>query len=315
MNKHLLLILSFVFLAGCGSPEYKPKYKDFKNSRERENLAGKVKTLEQYKANVIDYKTGETEKPVIEFKEEFTKDGYILYQAYFDHFGKIEQNVKNKFDNKGYLQRSVSENFITNSRSVQTFKCDTLTGKPVYSHSVFDDSTDFETYSRYDKNGNITEQTNIQNGDTTTNRIEYKYDGKGNILSKRVIQNSEDGKNVYLTEYKYDQNGNQTELINKSDFYGEMKTTYEYDNDNRVKKITQFDDGQIEQETFFDKFYNQTLVKYYNNGLLERELKYEYEFDNRGNWIERKAFMKEYAGQNKNWKPVYIETRKIEYFD
>jgi len=66
MKRHIIKILSFLFLIGCNSVDYKPKYKDFGNAWEKENLIGKVKSLKQYKANITDIETGETESPIIE---------------------------------------------------------------------------------------------------------------------------------------------------------------------------------------------------------------------------------------------------------
>jgi len=313
MQRKIITILSFLLFLGCNNKDYKPKYKDFENSLEHENLIGKVKTLEQYKANVTNFETAETGKPIIEFKKEFTITGNISYQEYFNNLGNVEQSVKNEFDNKGYRIKSVSENFTQNSKSIGTAKFDTLIKKQVSAHVIFNDSIDFVAYFKYDKNGNLVEHKSIQNGDTTSNNFKYKYNDKEEILLKKQIQNSEYGTNEYINEFKYDFKGNLIEISNKSDF-GESKLTYEYEGENRIIKTTEYSEGQIAKETVFDKFYNQVLIRFYESNTLHKEIIYEYKFDKIGNWIQREASMRECFGDNKTL-PIYAETRKIEYYE
>lgn len=311
MKNQIIKLLGLLLLIGCNNIEYKPKYKDFSNAWERENLMGKVKVLEQYKANVIDFKTGKTEKPIIEFKKEFTKTGNISYQEHFDNFGKIEQYIKNEFDNKGYRIKSVSENYIMNSKSIETAEFDTLINKQISANVIYNDSIDFNAFFKYDKNGNLTEQLSIQNGDTTANRFVYKYNDIGLILLKKQIQNSDFGINEYINEFKYDQNANLIELSTKSDFW-KSKYSYKYDRENRIKHLKQCEEGQITEETKFDNYYNKICVKYFQNGTLNREMLFDYDFDRKGNWIEKKVSVRNSRDNKK--VHAYTETRKIKYY-
>lgn len=43
-------------------------------------------------------------------------------------------------------------------------------------------------------------------------------------------------------------------------------------------------------------------------------MKYEYKFDNKGNWIKNEVFVKENLETNK-MIPIFIETRKIECYE
>lgn len=311
MKRQIIKILGLLVLIGCNSIDYKPKYKDFTNSWERENLIGKVKRLEQYKANVTDLETGKTDNPVIEFKKEFTETGNISNQEHFDNFGKLEQYVKNTYDKNGFRAESISENSVMPMKSIEKAVFDTTTKKQISAHVIYNDTLIFDAFFKYDKHGNLTEQTNIQSGDTTKVVFEYEYANDGQILFKKQIDNE---KNEYTNEFKYDEKGNLIELINKSEFFGEMKSIYEYDSKNRIKKITEHKSGQIEKETSFDKSYNKTLVRFYVSNGLHKEMKYEYEFDKTGNWIKREVFMKEYFGDKKTI-PIFTETRMIEYFE
>jgi len=117
----------------------------------------------------------------------------------------------------------------------------------------------------------------------------------------------------YFTEYKYNQEGNYSELSFKAD-YAETKSIYEYDNKNYLRKISEYQSDEIQKETTFDKFYNKILVRFFVNGNLNRVMKYNYKFDNKGNWIKREVFVKENIETNK-FIPIYNETRVIEYYN
>lgn len=314
MKRQIIKTLIIALLFGCNNIDYKPKYKDFANAWERENLIGKVKKLEQYKANVTDFVTEKTDKPIIEFSKEFSETGNILYQENFDNFGKLEQCMKNQYDKNGYRTESVSENFVVPTKSVEKANFDTLTGRQLSAHVISNDTLKFEAFFKYDKYKNLIEQTTVQNGDTTSGRFEYKYDSEGRMLFKKQIDNGEHSINETTNEFKYDAEGNLFELISKSELFGEMKSIYEYNSKNRIQKITEYKSGQMDKETSFDEFNNKTLVCFYKSNALNKEMKYKYEFDKKGNWIQRETFMKEHFGDKKTVL-IYKETRKIEYYE
>jgi hypothetical protein len=313
MKKTITLLGSLLILS-CSNTEYSPKYSDFDNDWERENLIGKVKTIEQYKANVTDSRIKDDEIPIIQIKKEFTETGKISYEEYFDSFGRLEYYNRNEFDSKDYKVNSTSENFVTSSKSVQTNTFDTLINKIISVNINFNDSSYLSGFFKYDKKDNLIAQLSIENGDTTSNIFEYNYAVNGKILSKKQIQRTENGIYEYLNEFKYNLDSNLIELKNISEF-SETSITYEYDNKSRIKKIAESNYGKIEKETFFDKFYNQTLVKFYNNGSIIKEMQFDYELDKTGNWIKRKVFVKEHTSQEIKWIPIYSEIRKIEYYD
>ncbi len=311
INVKTVLLGLVLIIFGCGKVDYKPKYRDFTNDRERENLIGKVKKLEQYKANVIDLKTGETDKPIIEFKKEFTEIGNILKQEHFDSFGMLEQYVENIYDENGYRIESVLKNYLMPMTSIEKVVFDTIIKQPIFIHSVFNDTLMSDAFFRYDKHGNVVELINVKNGDTTLINVEYVYDNNGRILLKKT--QSDDGEDAYINEFKYDSNGNLISMINTSDFYLEIKSMYEYDKTNRITKMTEYEGNQMTREILYDKFYNKTLVRFYANNILDKELKYSYKFDRYENWIQQKVFLKQ-CPKNKTFVPIFTETRKIEYY-
>ena len=313
MKRQIINTISILLLIGCNNIDYKPKYKDFANSLERENLIGKVKKLEQFKANVTDIETSKTDKPIIEFKKEFTESGNISYKEQFDNFGTLEQYDRNTYDKNGFRIESISENSVMPMKTEEKAVFDTIIKKQISAHAIFNDSIKFDAFFKYDENGNLIESISIENSDTTLDHIEYKYDDNKNILVQKQIQKVDSDTYEYFNEFKYNKEGNIVELSFKSD-YAEIKTTYEYDKKNRLIKITESQSGQIQKETTFDKFYNKTLVCFFENGTPNRKMKYEYKFDNKGNWIKSEVFVIENLETNKK-VPIYTETREIEYYD
>jgi len=313
MNK-ITALLGFLFILSCSNTEYSPKYSNFDNDWERENLIGRVKSIEQFKANVSDIKKKETEKPIIQLKKEFSETGMITYIENFDSFGNLEYNNRNEFDSNDYRLKSISENFVLNTKTVENNIIDSTIGKIISTKINFSDSTYIKGFFKYDKNGNLIEQLSIEDKDTTKNRFEYIFDTSGNIVSRKQIQNTEDNIYEYLSEYKYNQDNNLIELKSSSEF-SETALTYEYDNRNRIKIIAEFINGELQKESFFDKLNNQTLVKFYNNGSLSKEMKFEYELDKTGNWIKRKVFLNEHTNQKSSWIPIFNETRMFEYYE
>ncbi len=307
----LILILGFGFLVGCKNIDYRPKYSDFNNDWESDNLIGKVKSLYLYKANVIDFETEAVEYPIINLKKDYTYFGKISYQENYDIYGKYESYVKRIYDEKGNNINLTYENFSS------LFKTGTTTifddeGKSESSIITFDDTAKIMTFHKYDSLGNLISVLSIENGDTTYGNFEYKYNDSGQILLKKQFDSNG---NTFINWFKYDQKDNLLEEVIKSEFIGKLKTTYEYDHLNRIKKITQYNSGQIEKETFFDKFYNQISTKIYVDEFVKREMKYEYDFDDKGNWIKRKVFLKEYFRDDKSFKQIYQETRTLEYYE
>jgi hypothetical protein len=314
MKKITIIFLGLFFIIGCSEIiERQTKFVDFENDWERDNLLGQVKTSERYRANVIDFESGKTEKPIIEFKKKYTDYGEILYQEYFDNFGKSEQYIKNEYNSKGQRVKSISENYLMPSKSIEIAKFNKK-GEQVLTSVIYNDTLNFIARFEYDDMGILTKQISIQNNDTTIERFEYKYSNSGKLLWKKQIDNDEHGTNEFIDEFKYDKKDNLIEVINKAEHFDEMKSTYEYDSQNRIIKILQYQSGQLAKETSFDKAYNPISIKNYVNAELKRELQYKYKFDSLGNWTERKVYMMEYFVKDRKLLPIYVEIRIIGYY-
>jgi len=314
MKIKILLILGIGLLFGCNNIDYMPKYFDYENDLEKEKLIKKVKSLEQYKANIIDFETEKTENPIIEFRKEFTEKGNVSYQVYYDIFGNEKQLTTNKYNKNDFLIEVISENILNNSKSIEELKYDTIINKQISLHTIYNDTINYFVFFKYDKDKNIITATDIQNGDTTLNKFDYKFNENGKILIKKVNQQGDFGETEYITENDYDENGNLVMRIFKSEFVKENKTEYKYNDENRIELIAEYDEGLTIKETFYDKYFNPILICNYIDGKLNNQFKYKYTFDKVGNWIEKKVFVKQHTDNQNSWKFIFIETRNIEYY-
>ena len=150
-------------------------------------------------------------------------------------------------------------------------------GNKIASDLTYNDYKRMTASFEYDKLGNVVKQTQVDIDDTSTYKFEYRYNDKGDVCWKKRSNFESDGiKAVNEVEFTYDGKGNLICVMNKSDILGDTKTVSEYDNKNLLRKTIQYHDGIISKEMTFDKYYNPELVKFYKNGKLLKEMKYEY---------------------------------------
>ena len=307
----IILLLTFLTIGCSENFDIKRQYNSFNNDLERDNLFGKVKTVDLRKADINSDKLDEC---ILVSKTEYTNFWDISYQEFFDNFGKLQQWTKCEFY-KNKKVKTVSENLNLNSKMIETYRLDNknryISAKGKY------DTVGFSAKFKYDSLDNIIKLVSIQANDTSISFIDYKYDQQEKILKKKQYTKAEDGQNenMIINEYKYDSSGNLITTTSKSEFIGEEKSLYEYDNQSRIRIIKQYQNGLIEKETEFDKYYNPILIKYYSTGNIEKEIKYAYSFDNKRNWIERKAYLKQIFASSNKFIPIYMEQRIITYYE
>lgn len=196
-------------------------------------------------------------------------------------------------------------------------------------------SVDSEWFSRkimeYNENGDITEKreyrVNMLAEDELVTLTTYELDEKGNTLSKTTeypstavnpqtdvftydFKNREIKVDLYLTSgelasynvWKFNKNGLLESLTNYS-HEGEQKGQYLYEYNEKGQMIQEFYNGEFEGETIFT--YNEqghvTGVDYGSNNES-----FEYKFDNRGNWVEKKFYWDD--------KLTAIRKRVYEYY-
>ncbi|WP_299112854.1 hypothetical protein [uncultured Winogradskyella sp.] len=196
---------------------------------------------------------------------------------------------------------------------VELIKLDTIK-KTEFRNITINDTLNIEFHSTFAKLDRIEERMKIENGDTTLIKYNYKFDSNENIILLEEIENG----TKTVTENKYDQNGNIVESINGlNNFKMKTVTIYKAGQISKIEYYSIFDDSEqlLESVTEFDKYYNPINEKTYQENKLNRETKNEYEFDDNGNWIKKTVSLKEHFYNSKKFVPIYIESRKIEYWE
>lgn len=155
-------------------------------------------------------------------------------------------------------------------------------------------STQGAKYSRnyrleYDKLKRITNKIELSALPYNPSQEIYEYDNTGNLISRKVLKS--DGTITSINLYKYDDKKNileeQTSYENSISLFS--KVSNNYDNENNL----------IEEKHFN------------NDGGLSYISKYEFEFDNFGNWIKRKDI---YIDRHSTSKISGGIERTIEYY-
>jgi hypothetical protein len=304
------------FLQNCKETDelnidLKPTYFEFENDLEQRNLYGKVRELEQYKAVFQNDK--DTGEPLPTLKEKFTEFGSLQTAEYFDNYGQITQIDEFYYDKNDYLIKSISENKLANQKTVQLVSYDSI-NKNTTRNINFNDSLNYKFISTFDSNDLIVEQIKIEAKDTVVRSYEYKFnDSNKKILEKEFVE----GKEFSIGTYKYD---NENQLIEYSNKFERMELlTKAVWKNNRIVKQSDYSISadlkkHLNRITKYDKLFNPINEKIYENSELNRELKYNYEFDQLGNWIKRTVSMKEHFANSDKFIPIYVESREIKYW-
>ena len=318
MQKLISLLLLMFFAISCGdtkdySTDLKPVYADFKNVWQERNLFGLVKEVEFYKGT---YQNGNEEvKPSLVFIEKFTNFGALKEKSNFNSFGEFFQKDIYEFDGQ-LLTKNISTDKKGNKNYALIIENDTI--KNVTRNKWFiNDSLKTVMDLVYNRKDLLTKKIVYENRDTTITHNDYKFDKANNIvLETQTVENTNEP--IYTNENLYDENGNLTKTKSKTS-WTTFITDIEWKN-KRIKKRTEYTVSadlktHLDQITEFDDLFNPINSKIYENSQLNRELMYKYEFDKKGNWINRKVSMKEHFANSKEFIPIYVESRIIKYWE
>jgi hypothetical protein len=293
--------------------DLQPVYSDFKNALQEKNIYGKVKIIKYFKTT---FQNAESDDEAILNKiEEYTNFGEPKKVEYFNING--ERRLANIIDynkNKKYV-KTVTISESNNSKIIQTVQYDSL--KNTSELNIFvNDTIDQKLTSFFDKNDYIIKRVSVKENDTTEIINEYKFDDSNNILFSRQQEKGND-QSITTSLNKYDSDDNLIETIYKTEWV-EMISEWEWKN-GRISKqtsytiaadLTKYTDNIAE----FDILYNIINSKEFKDSKLDRELKFDYEFDQNGNWIKKKVSMKEHFINSKEFIPIYVDTREISYW-
>jgi hypothetical protein len=177
--------------------------------------------------------------------------------------------------------------------------------------NIFDASNDLSgSYKyNYDVSGNKTGSKYYGTDNSFKKRESYKYDNKGNAI-EQIEYNSND-RLILRHVYKYDGKGNQVESSTYSSLASlEERYTHKYDDKgNRIETNAYDSNGNLESKGTwtYDKYNNPIQNNWFNKkGVLSSAYRYEYEYDQQGNWIKKIEFEKNV--------PQKVILREIIYF-
>ncbi len=190
------------------------------------------------------------------------------------------------------------------------------------------------TIYEYNKKGDVIEKREFRGEEPTEDNIQtvttYEYDEKGYKLleTKSTLYSTSiaDKRNVFTYDFENREvkeqnfiNGNTSYVyyIYKFDEKGLLKSFKKYstatDSKSATYRYEYNEKGQLIKENFSDDFTGELLFTYNEQGYVtERDYvsshltSYEYKFDDRGNWIEKKMYELD--------KLISIYVREIEYY-
>lgn len=162
-----------------------------------------------------------------------------------------------------------------------------------------------KTLYKYDENDNVVSAHDVGESGEITLKVTFQYDERDNLLEKIIYE--ADGQSVLSKYvYKYDQEGNKIAYDEfESDGSFEAHQSFTYDNEgNLFEEKYHNTDGSVSQVITYDAHGNRIQN---DSDVLSYREKYEYLYDDIGNWIETLSY--------KESTLEYIEKREIEYFE
>ena len=312
--KNLLGVLALAsLLLSCTEDLEIRKYTEYENSLEKQNLYGKVKSFELRKAKVINLQTSETDEPVLEELHRFNEDGNLLSRTYFRD-GQKAYEMSYEYNGEGNRIALTSNDFTVGESSTELYRELNQDGDPTYIEVMNGDTVAASIKLGYDEQGELNSQVFTENGTTSGLKSDNSYDEKGNQLVRKeyTLRNPDE---LYSQKaYTYNEYNQILTFTDSNSIYGVLLTTYEYDEKQRVNKISVFKNGEVQEESWYnDKFYPIKTKRYQPDGEVQVYQEFEYKYDDVGNWTERKSLMQSQYTENE-LLPVQVEFRSYTYY-
>ncbi len=291
-------------------PNLTPVYENPKNMREAQNLYGNVKSLKQFKALV---NNNDFEKAEPEFYFQFTPFGEFEEDIYYQG-NDIHKNIY-EYDTQNRLIKSVGSGSPADLNFILTIDYDTINRTETYKYWQNNEVIQ-QLKIVYDENKNISKQISIEAGDTVVffrkNVIE-----NDKVLSE--IDYEKDPENpAQESHYQYNKKGNRISQTVK-DVTSEYQTETVWENQKITHQknyvIAPGQEKKLESVSVFNEIFNPINKKIYIDGKLNTEIKYQYKYDNHGNWIEKTTWQKEHWNKDEVFVLHFRQTREITYWE
>ncbi|MBA3633078.1 MAG: hypothetical protein H0W58_09770 [Acidobacteria bacterium] len=212
-----------------------------------------------------------------------------ILESYPESEPPYEITTTVEFDEKG----KISETFLTNAK-IKMF------GRTVYS---------------YDKDNRIVKKTTYNPDGSAVFEYVYGYNSSRNLESK-TTQNAIKKNVISKTEYKYESPKSYLQYYD-----GKFARRIKLTKDERCRIVESNlykEDDKLENRltTSFDEKDNITeQIAYSPNGKPIEKTKYEYEYDNNGNWIKQNIYEWTFRDGESPYKLTKIKKRIITYLN
>ncbi|MGM0607362.1 MAG: hypothetical protein ACQESP_02960 [Candidatus Muiribacteriota bacterium] len=280
--KFFSIIITLVLLSGC--------WGDFQriNDLEKKNLKGPVKQINESVYEAIS-PYGVVEKGELKEKAlyKFNEDGFMtLYSRLDVKEDEIIEKVTYEYDFRTHNNR----------------------GKLAGADYDKDDTVLSEFKYEHDDKGRIIQKTRLYEPDRQRDRKIYKYNRRNQVIKMHRFNSNDNLSAKY--EYIYEDDNLVHEILARADDTITSEFYNEYDEKNNLIKQTEYELNErlrfIREYNYDEKnnMINLTVFDHRNN--IVKNLTYEYEYSDNGNWI--KATVKDKG------EPIKIIERKIEFY-
>jgi hypothetical protein len=306
--KKILSIFLLGFLFSCTSSTVK-------NDLIKDNLFGNVKSVSTTKYEAVDKfgvitKIEKNEVPT--WLQIFNEKGNMI--AYKRNKTEYEFGFNNafKYDDNG--NRIESSNYLPDGILDwrYTFKYDDEDNNIERNYYGGPDNELVLKWKMiYDNKGKMIESNQYWGNGHLEKKDIFIYNTKGQLVEEKKLEMLKSLILMNVIKKEYDDKGNKIQSIKLSRNKELLNTvTYKYDSKgNQIEDIYRITDNTIgSKEAFkFDDNNNKIWGYYFELDGWEYEETYEYEFDEKQNWITCITY--------KNLMPSYITYREIEYYD
>lgn len=309
----LLLWAKPVCLAGDFPPSV---YLEYGNDLHKLNLSGYVKKVLIFQEVFCDEIDDES-KQILSVVTIFNSDGYIIDEVSIDGFGDTVSTNNNLYDTKGHLITRYYKEYFNPENEFFINNYYDRKGKLKKSVSriirLNDSLITFFTYN--DKGDKSFIQVNGYQTDSLEKTVQYNYDYDENGKKKTIemIQGTDMNSLALRNIYRFNDDGYMVEHIEDNPRFERItKLRINYKSD-RIKNLKRYENEELVSVKEFDGNGNLVIKIYYEDSTISEYSKYEYEYDEKGNWI-RKTHLRKSTGEDE-FKCVSVQHRKIEYYD
>lgn len=291
-------------------------YEDFKNDLERFGFHKNVKKVVTNNSKIESFYSDKMEPPILVKVQEFSKDGFLLKEEEYDYEGKFDESTTYEYDTDNNLIKTFgldpSSLFETSTELEERIAFDKekrMSTFKIYRDSVFKYKVTFFNDEHENTIKELTEYPDGTNSEVAYDN-QYVHGDKLAFQIRSMILSEIDT----IQKLEYD---DQARLIKET--YNNYSTEYKYDGAILVeqKSYSQSKSGDKSSIKIFkyNKYHYPIYKSYKHNEKVTTEEKYEYEYDEKGNWIKQIVYSKITFDKSNEFKKRSENLREITYWE